>query len=187
MYKGAQVSKTIQPDAANPRVAEERAVYPAANAAASDAAQTLYDRDFALWIAEQVDALRRRNFARLDLQNLIEECESMGRSEHREIRSRLTILLMHLLKFEFQAQKRSRSWASTIDEQRSEILAVLADSPSLRATLGAKAEEVYPAVVRRVATETGLPAAHFPARNPYSDVQILDLGFYPGRTYPAGL
>ena len=185
MYEEAQVSKTIQPDAATPRVAEERAVYPAASAAASDAAQTLYDRDFALWIAEQVDALRRRNFARLDLQNLIEECESMGRSEHREIRSRLTILLMHLLKFEFQAQKRSRSWASTIDEQRSEILAVLADSPSLRPTIGAKAEDVYPAALRRVVSETGLPAANFPGRNPYSDLQLLDLGFYPGRTYLA--
>ena len=177
------MSKTSQPHAAILRVAEESAVYPAVGAAETIAAQTLYERDFVTWIAEQVNALRRRDFARLDLQNLIEECESMGRSEHREIRSRLTTLLMHLLKFEFQAQKRARSWASTIDEQRSEILAVLADSPCLRPTIGAKAEDVYPAALRRVLSETGLPVAHFPDRNPYSDVQMLDLGFYPGQPY----
>jgi hypothetical protein len=178
--KGAQMSKPAQPDLAPARVAEDAAAYPAPVAPGTGVPKSLYDRDFALWVAEQADVLRRRDFGHLDLQNLIEECESMGRSEHREIRSRLTVLLMHLLKHEFQPESRLRSWRSTIHEQRSEILAVLEDSPSLRPTVAAKMDAVYPVAAERVSMETGLPIMRFPARSPYSDAQVLDVGFYPG-------
>ena len=78
----------------------------------------LYDQDFYLWIETISKQLKAGKFAEIDLANLIEEIESMGKSEKRELKSRLIVLLMHLLKWQYQPEKRSESWRSTITEQR---------------------------------------------------------------------
>ena len=91
-----------------------------------------YDDDLYQWTIEQADALRRRAINQLDFDNLAEEIESVGRSERREIRSRLEILLIHLLKWHYQPEKRSNSWRASVSEARRRIEDVLADNPSLR-------------------------------------------------------
>ena len=92
---------------------------------------TPYDEDFYLWLMEQAEHLRQGNFNELDLENLAEEVESIGRSDKREVQRRLIVLLAHLLKHQFQPGRRSRSWQATIGEQRRQLELVFKDSPSL--------------------------------------------------------
>nr|WP_245817371.1 DUF29 domain-containing protein [Hydrococcus rivularis] len=82
-----------------------------------ETAKSLYDRDFLMWLETTAQLLRQKKFEQLDLDNLIEEIESMARSEKRELYNRLTLLLTHLLKWKYQPDKRSNSWISTIREQ----------------------------------------------------------------------
>ena len=95
----------------------------------------LYDQDFNLWLAEQVTLLRQGRANELDLENLAEEVESIGRSDKREVYNRLTVLMTHLLKVQFQPDKRTRSWRSTIREQRRQLRLLFQDSPSLEKNL----------------------------------------------------
>src|SRR4051812_29227670 len=92
---------------------------------------TLYERDFVLWLQEQATLLRTRQLDLLDLDNLMEEIEAMAGNHRRELRHRLETLLMHLLKWQFQPDHRSGSWLGTIEEQRSSIEELIAQSPSL--------------------------------------------------------
>ena len=144
----------------------------------------LYERDFYAWAMREAGLLQRlargdRVNDALDAANLAEEIESLGRSQKREISSRLRVLLMHLLKWQFQPERRGESWVSTIFEQREEIEAALADSPSLRPTV----PDVMTAAYRRArdgaARETKLPASVFPNLCPYTPDQVLDLDYLP--------
>ena len=81
-------------------------------------ASNLYEQDFLAWIDEQGQALKARQVAALDWDNLVEEIESMGRSQRNELKSRLWVLLMHLIKWHWQLERRSMSWQLTIKEQR---------------------------------------------------------------------
>jgi hypothetical protein len=138
-----------------------------------------YERDFALWIAHQAELLRARRFEQLDLDNLIEEIETVGRSERHELRSRLEQLLLHLLKCQFQPARKSGSWLGTLYEQRTRIAAIVKDSPSLRRVIVQFANEAYPHAVRLAGYETGLSPSTFPAANPFSRDQLLDVDFVP--------
>lgn len=139
----------------------------------------LYEADFHAWAVDQADKLRRGALIDLDLVNLSEEIESLGRSEKRELQSRLAQLLMHLLKWECQALIRSRSWTDTIREQRRRIDYLLADMPSLRP----KVEDILPRAysdARLMAErETGLPITTFPFDCPYTAAQVLDGEWLP--------
>lgn len=139
-----------------------------------------YDEDFALWSAEQAALIRAGKFDRVDLENVAEEIESLGRSEESEIESRMAVLLAHLLKQQFQADKRSASWSSTIFEQRYRIARIIRRSPSLRVYPASTIAEEYVIGRRNAAGETGLPEATFPASCPYTIEQILDPEFLPG-------
>lgn len=138
-----------------------------------------YENDFLLWVEQQVELLRAKKFEQLDLNNIIEEMESMGKSLRRELGSRLKVLLMHLLKCEYQPEKKSVSWLGTIAEQRDEIEALLEDNPSLQADVASRSQRAYAQAVRAAARETGLPETTFPPDNPYSAGQLLDHGFFP--------
>ena len=92
----------------------------------------LYDSDYYEWTRETADALRRGEFATLDIASLVEEVEDLGKRERAALESRLTVLLAHLLKWDFQPSKRSRSWQATIELQRTRIERLLRQSPSLR-------------------------------------------------------
>jgi hypothetical protein len=138
-----------------------------------------YERDLVLWYEHQIGLLRERRFEQLDVEHLIEELHSAMSKERRELASRLEVLLMHLLKCQFQHQRISRSWLGTLDVQRTEIARLLEDSPSLVNAVIHMANKAYPLAVRHATRETRLPKTVFPAANPYSKDQLLDLDFVP--------
>jgi hypothetical protein len=138
-----------------------------------------YEQDLVLWYQRQIELLRERRFDQVDVENLIEELRFAMNKERRELASRLEVLLMHLLKCQFQHHRISGSWLGTLDEQRSKIAGLLEDSPSLASTVIQVADKMYPLAVRGAARETRLPKTIFPEANPYSKQQLLDLDFVP--------
>jgi len=133
----------------------------------------LYEQDFYQWTQRQTELMKAGVLSQLDIPNLIEEIESMGRSEKRELRSRLTVLLMHLLKWDYQPDRHSGSWKSTINTQRMDIDFVLKDNPSLKHNLEIVIDETYRVARQRAADETGLPESVFPLSCPYTVEQIM--------------
>jgi hypothetical protein len=133
----------------------------------------LYDADFVRWTEEQAARLRDGRFDVLDLENLAEEIESLGKRDRRRLKSRLTVLLMHLLKWAYQPEQRSGSWDSTIRTQRADVRQLLEDSPTLRREVPAIIAERYEMARRNAAAETGLPLAKFPTDCPFAVAKVL--------------
>jgi hypothetical protein len=138
-----------------------------------------YEQDLAVWYQRQADLLRERRFDQIDLENLIEELEVAGKNLHRELKSRLRVLIMHLLKCQFQHERISGSWRGTLSEQRDEIRDLIEENPSLSPGVMQVAAKVYAGAMQRAASETGLTESSFPAANPYSRDQLLDRHFIP--------
>ena len=144
-------------------------------------ATKLYDEDFVEWAFETARLLRAGRLDDIDVEHLAEEIEDMAKRDKRELLSRLTVILQHLLKWQFQTQKRSRSWNVTILSQRTELETLFEQSPSLRRWLRTSVAGAYRNAVRQASIETGLPIEGFPGECPYSPEQILDQHFLPGR------
>ncbi len=144
-----------------------------------DPASSLYDRDFYAWTREQATLLRAGKLDDADIAHIAEEIASMGRAEKRELVSRLTVLLMHLLKWQFQPDRRSRSWAATIRNQRLDVADHLVDNPSLKARLPESSAAAYERARNSAAAETDLPDSLFPLGCPWSFEQIMDAEFWP--------
>ena len=140
---------------------------------------TLYDTDFYAWANEQAALLRAGQLAAADIANIAEEIDSMGKTEKREPVSRLTVLLMHLLKWRFQPLLQGPSWRTTICNQRLDIADHLTDNPSLKAQIPEAMARAYRKALGGAGPETGLPATTFPATCPWSFDQIMDEGFWP--------
>jgi len=140
-----------------------------------------YEQDFYAWTVEQSRLLRSGELSAIDAANIAEEIESMGRSDRRELRSRLTVLVMHLLKWRHQPGARSRSWSATVDEQRLQIEEVLAESPSLRPQAAAMLSDAYAIARARAIAETGLAEEAFPVACPFTPDEVLSRGFLPER------
>jgi uncharacterized protein DUF29 len=140
---------------------------------------SLYDQDFFAWANEQARLLRAGRLSEADIAHIAEEIESMGRSEKRELVNRLSVLLMHLLKWRFQPSARGTSWRLTIEEQRQRLADHLLDNPSLKATLDASIASGYRLAILGAARETGLDRAVFPAACPWSFEQVMDPDFWP--------
>lgn len=138
-----------------------------------------YDEDFYAWTQEQARLLRSGEFSQIDAVNLAEEIEDMGKSNRRELGSRLAVLVMHLLKWRFQPNNRSPSWAATIRGQRDEIEELLADSPSLRPIVHDALSTVYARARRKAVGDKGLPETTFPVECPFTPEQILAEDFLP--------
>jgi hypothetical protein len=137
----------------------------------------LYDQDFYLWIETISKQLKAGKFAEIDLANLIEEIESMGKSEKRELKSRLIVLLMHLLKWQYQPEKRSESWRSTITEQRICIELLLEDSPSLQPLLIEIFADCYEKARLKASEKTGIKLNFFPKESPFTLAETLKNSF----------
>jgi hypothetical protein len=133
----------------------------------------LYDVDFVRWTEEQAATLRARRLDALDLTNLAEEIESLGKRDRCRLKSRLTVLLTDLLKWHRQPEQRSGSWDSTIRTRRTDVYQLLEDSPSLRREMPQMIAERYEIARRNAAAETGLPLATFPAVCPFAVDEIL--------------
>ena len=136
-----------------------------------------YQADFYAWTQQQAELLRNKKIEQIDWCNLAEEIEDMGRSEKRQLESRLEVLIMHLLKWQFQPNLRSRSWQLTIKEQRLRIEKLLVENPSLKSKLTDTREKIYPLAVISAEKETGLSS--FPETCPYDLTEILAPEFLP--------
>jgi hypothetical protein len=140
---------------------------------------TLYDTDFHAWAQEQAGLLRTGRLDQADIEHIAEEIESMGRSEKRELVSRLTVLLTHLLKWHFQPAFRGSSWRRIIERQRLHLDEHLAETPSLRPLLDDGVRTAYRHARIDAEHETGLLRETFPAACPFAASQILDGEFWP--------
>ncbi len=138
-----------------------------------------YQTDFYSWTQQQADLLKTRQFNKLDFDNLIEEIKSMGASEKKELDSRLIELLLHLLKWQFQPERKGSNWEVSIAKQRDGIDKVLRDNPSLKHQLDKRVADCYPYAKRYAAIETQLPKARFPEECPYSLEQLFNDNFMP--------
>jgi hypothetical protein len=138
-----------------------------------------YEQDFYAWTIEQAQLLRAGELSAIDTANIAEEIESLGRSDRRELRSRLTVLLMHLLKWRHQPEARSTGWSGTIREQRHRIELILDDSPSLRPFLIEILPRAFSDACEDAAEETGLAAAEFPPECPFTLDETLSRSFLP--------
>lgn len=145
----------------------------------ADRRNALYDRDFFAWTREQARLLRERRFDDLDLENLIDEVESVGGSEKRELENRLEVLIAHLLKWKYQPGARSSSWSGTINEQRRRLHRVLRDSPSLHRYPQDIFVDAYLSGRLAAARETGIDFTLFPESPPFELGQALDENHWP--------
>lgn len=143
----------------------------------------LYNKDFYAWARQQAHLLRTEELEKLDLPNLIEELEAMSLRERRELTSRLIVLLMHLLKWQYQptphGRSQPRSWLNTIATQRQKIELLLEDSPSLHREVAERLAYAYSRACAQASRETGLALATFPVTCPYTVEQVLDDSFFP--------
>lgn len=140
---------------------------------------TLYEQDVMAWASEQVALLRAGKLAAIDIEHIAQEIEDVGKSEKRELASRMAVLLAHLLKWQYQPGRRGNSWSRAIKEQRKALAAALRQTPSLNATLtdpdwlaGTWADAVTKAI-----DETGLDT--FPEDCPWAMAQVLMQEFLP--------
>lgn len=142
------------------------------------AAPATYEGDFYAWTQEQAAQLRSARVDGLDWINVAEEIESLGRSDRREISSRLNLILVHLLKWQAQPSKRKAGWRS-VREQRHKIAGVLDESPSLAGYPKRVLAPEYAAARAMAADETGLPETSFPRACPFKVEQVLGENFRP--------
>ena len=140
---------------------------------------SLYERDTYAWSIEQAALLRAGRLSEADIENIAEEIESVGKSEKRELESRLKVLLTHLLKWQFQPERRGGSWRATIDVQRVGIADHLEDNPSLKSQLQEATVRAYRLSSIEAAGETGLSRKTFPETCPWPFAQYCDADFWP--------
>lgn len=138
-----------------------------------------YQADYYGWTVEQAELLKTGHWQEIDIENLIEEVESMGRSEKRSLESRLVVLITHLLKWQYQPVRRGKSWELTIKGQRVNCLDVLEDNPSLKSKLDELFIKAYYRAKLEAAKETGLDEDYFPEECPYTLTQLFDSKYYP--------
>ncbi|WP_367114671.1 DUF29 domain-containing protein [Thiohalocapsa sp.] len=143
------------------------------------ALSNLYDRDFSAWADEQASLLRAGKWSDVDVAHLIEEIESMARSERRELVNRLVVLMLHLLKWRYQPALRGNSWRLSIKEQRIRLASHLGDNPSLKSYLDEAIARAYRLAVIEAEKQTGLPETTFPDRCPFGIADMLDDHFWP--------
>lgn len=138
-----------------------------------------YESDFYGWTQEQAKLLKDKKLDAIDVANLIEEIESMGRSEKRALQSSLGRLMQHLLKWQYQPNFQSKSWQLTIKNQRREVTQNVKDNPSLKGTLNETIERAYENAVGWAALETGLDESVFPKTCPWSFDDVINNDFLP--------
>ncbi|MCY7392870.1 MAG: DUF29 domain-containing protein [Leptolyngbyaceae cyanobacterium CAN_BIN12] len=140
-----------------------------------------YLADFNSWIDQTAQLLRESRWHEIDVLHLIEEVEDLGKSERRGIASQLTRLLLHLLKWQYQPQRRSDSWLDSITDARTQIELAIEDSPSLRSYPAEQLEEGYQRARRQAAKQTSVEIAVFPDVCPYSPELVLAEDWLPER------
>lgn len=141
-------------------------------ATSATALADLYEADETAWLEAMAELAARRRVGEMDFPHLSEYLSDMAKRDRREVVSRLAVLLAHLLKWDYQPDKRTGSWQATIMTQRLD-LRLLLESRTLRNHAAAVLENAYQSARRVAATETGLPVTSFPETCPYSVDQLL--------------
>jgi hypothetical protein len=144
----------------------------------------LYARDYYGWALAQARLLRERRFTELDLANLAEEVEDLGRRQASELQSRYETLLVHLLRWLLQPERRSHSWRGTIIRERGKIAEHLEDNPGLRPRRPELFAKAYRHARADAVIETNLPLVTVPAACPWALEQVMDDAFWPGPAAP---
>ena len=147
--------------------------------AVTEGPPSLYERDFCLWVEEQARLLRQGMLERVDVVNLAEEIEDLGIGAKKAVKGNLVVVLLHLLKHQFQPRRRSRSWRASIVEHRQRLRDDFRSSPSLRGYARDVFAEAYADARARASAETGLLERTFPRVSPYTLEQALDPEFLP--------
>lgn len=127
-----------------------------------------YDADLYGWVEDQIELLRANEVGSIDASHITQELTDLGRSEFDKLVSAIRLVLQHLLKWDYQPERRSRSWVATVREQRRQIGYELSDSPSLKPRISEAIRRAYPAAVESAAKETRLPDEAFPEDCPYN-------------------
>ncbi len=138
-----------------------------------------YEEDFYGWAMANAALLKKGKFNQVDINHIIEEMENLGASEKRELVSRLSQLIMHLLKWHFQPTMRGHSWIYSIRAQRKQTKLHLKDNPSLKSKLDEILLDSYDVAISEAAKETSLDEKNFPSECPYTFDQIIDDTFFP--------
>jgi hypothetical protein len=137
-------------------------------APSAEPVRAAYERDFYSWLMEQARLVRAGQWSAVDRENLAEEIEAWGREQFNTLARALRVLLLHLLKWDFQAEKRTRSSALSIAAQRLEIEDILADNPGLKPRIPEAMARAYRKARIDAAKETGLEETHFPEKCEYT-------------------
>ena len=142
---------------------------------------TAYDKDVILWSQEQARLLRAGRFAELDIEHVADEIEDVGKSEKRELASRMAVLLAHLLEWSRQPESRANSWRATIGHQRKRIALAIKETPSLKRVMRDRdwQEAMWLDAVAQASKETGLAEDTLPETCPWSMDQAADAEFWP--------
>ncbi|MBK5962363.1 hypothetical protein CCR97_29850 [Rhodoplanes elegans] len=136
-----------------------------------------YDRDFYTWSQEQARLIRAGRLDAIDRDNVAEEIESLGREQFNKLESAYRVLLLHMLKWDFQPERRSRSWALSIATQRLEIDDILGDNPGLKPRVAEAIARAYRKARLEAAKETGLELMRFPEACSYGQSEISGRSF----------
>jgi len=139
----------------------------------------LYEQDFCLWIEQAVTLLSENRLSELDRENLIEEISDMGTSQKHGLESNLEVVLMHLLKYKYQPEKRSNSWRSTLFEHRRRLQKAFKTSPSLKRHFAEEFSDCYKAARKLASLETNISIDTFPITSPFTADQVLDEDYLP--------
>lgn len=137
----------------------------------------LYDEDFYAWLIKNAELLKQKKFNELDIEHIAEEIESMGRSEKRQLMTRLSLLMAHLLKWQYQPERRTSSWRLTIKEQRKELIGLLEESPSLQNKIDF--QKAYERAIILASKETGIIEDDFFKKCSFNLKECLDSDYFP--------
>jgi hypothetical protein len=138
-----------------------------------------YEKDFYAWTIHNAQLLRKRKLLEIDIENIAEEIESMGKSEKRELINRLIVLMAHLLKWKLQKVRRSKSWTITIKNQRVELNDLLEESPSLKKEMEERFKHAYERAIGMAAEQTGIDEEAFPKKPPFTLRECLKSSYLP--------
>jgi len=140
----------------------------ALSAPASEQEQLEYEKDFSKWANNQARLLKKREFSKLDIDNLIEEIEDLSKRERQRLTSYLENLLMHKLKVEYQPEMHTVSWDASIKESNFKVQNTLSENPSLKPKLKEILEKAYFAARLKAVVETKLKENTFPEKCPWN-------------------
>lgn len=141
----------------------------------------IYDEDYHLWYSENARLIREKKFNDIDVENIAEELDSMGRHEKDKLESFLIVLFLHLLKLKYQGNYEVgvRSWKLSVKEHRLRAKKHLKNNPSLKGVLDEIIQDAYGIARLEAAKETGLTEETFPMNMPFTIEQVLTDDWLP--------